>query len=225
MSAQPASFVDALADRRIVVVVRSDDDAVAEEIARAAATGGARAIEITMTVPGAAALIAGLRGSLAPGVLVGAGTVLSERQLDAVLAAGTQFVVAPGLDRAIVERCVAAGVPVVPGALTPTEVTAGRALGLDALKLFPADSVGPAHLRALRSVFPDIAFVPTGGVRASNAAAWFDAGAHAVGLSGEFDATHRAGGADAVRELARRLCETFETDAGNRPISRAPSQI
>jgi 2-dehydro-3-deoxyphosphogluconate aldolase/(4S)-4-hydroxy-2-oxoglutarate aldolase len=225
MSAQPASFVEVLADRRIVVVVRSDDDAVAEEIARAAAAGGARAVEITTSVPGAAALIASLQGSLAAGVLVGAGTVLSADQLDAVLAAGAQFVVAPGLDRAIVERCVAAGVPVVPGALTPTEVTAGRALGLDALKLFPADSVGPAHLRALRSVFPDIAFVPTGGVRAANAAAWFDAGAHAVGLSGEFDAAHRAGGADAVRGLAQRLSETFETDAGSRSMSRAPSQI
>ena len=225
MSSRPASFVDVLADRRIVVVVRNDDDAVAEEIARAAAAGGARAVEITTTVPGAAALIATLLGTLAPGVLVGAGTVLSLRQLDAVLAAGAQFVVSPGLDRAVVERCAAALVPIVPGALTPTEVTAGRALGLDALKLFPADSVGPGHLRALRSVFPDVAFVPTGGVRAANAAAWFDAGAHALGLSGEFDAAHRAGGADAVRGLARRLHETFETGASNRSTSRAPSKI
>jgi 2-dehydro-3-deoxyphosphogluconate aldolase/(4S)-4-hydroxy-2-oxoglutarate aldolase len=222
MSAAPASFVDLLADRRIVVVVRHDDDAAAAAIARAAADGGARAVEITTTVPGAAALIATLRGSLASGVLVGAGTVLSMRQLDAVLAAGTQFVVAPGLDRAIVERCAAARVPVVPCALTPTEVTAGRALGLDALKLFPADSVGPGHLRALRSVFPDIAFVPTGGVRAANAAAWFDAGAHALGLSGEFDAAHRAGGDDAVRELARHLSETFETGTSTRSISSSP---
>ena len=222
MSARPASFVDVLADRRIIVVVRSDDDAVAEEIARAAAAGGTRAVEITTTVPGAAALIAGLRGSLAPGVLVGAGTVLSVRQLDAVLAEGAQFVVAPGLDRAIVEGCVAAGVPVVPGALTPTEVTAGRALGLDALKLFPADSVGPGHLRALRSVFDDVAFVPTGGVRAAGAADWFDAGAHALGLSGEFDAAHRGGGDDAVRQLARRLSETFETGISKRSMSSAP---
>jgi 2-dehydro-3-deoxyphosphogluconate aldolase / (4S)-4-hydroxy-2-oxoglutarate aldolase len=222
MSAHPASFVDLLGERRIVVVVRHDDDAVAEAIARAAADGGARAVEITTSVPGAAALIATLRGSLAPEVLVGAGTVLSVRQLDAVLAAGAQFVVAPGLDRAVVERCVAAHVPIVPGALTPTEVTAGRALGLDALKLFPADSVGPAHLRALRSVFADIAFVPTGGVRAGNAAEWFDAGAHALGLSGEFDAAHRAGGDDAVRRLARRLGEEFETPNSNPSTSGAP---
>jgi 2-dehydro-3-deoxyphosphogluconate aldolase/(4S)-4-hydroxy-2-oxoglutarate aldolase len=222
MSARPASFVDVLADRRIIVVVRHGDAAVAEAIARAAAGGGARAVEITTTVPGAATLIGALRGSLAPAVLVGAGTVLSVRQLDDVLAAGAQFVVAPGLDREIVDRCAAAHVPIVPGALTPTEVTAARALGLDALKLFPAESVGPGHLRALRSVFGDVAFVPTGGVRAAGAADWFDAGAHALGLSGEFDAAHRGGGDDAVRRLARHLSEAFETGSSDRSMSGAP---
>jgi 2-dehydro-3-deoxyphosphogluconate aldolase/(4S)-4-hydroxy-2-oxoglutarate aldolase len=221
MSPRPASFLALLGDRRIVVVVRHDDDAVAEAIARAAADGGLRAVEITTSVPGAAALVATLRASLAPDVLVGAGTVLSLPQLDALLAAGAQFVVSPGLDRRIVDRCVAARVPIVPGALTPTEVMAGRALGLDALKLFPSDTAGPAHLRALRSVFPDVAFVPTGGVSSANAAGWFDAGARAVGLAGEFDAAHRAGGEDAVRRLARSLGETFETATGNRSISGA----
>lgn len=222
MSPRPASFVAALADRRIIVVVRDDDDAVAEAIARAAADGGLRAVEITTSVPGATALIATLRASSATGVLVGAGTVLSLRQLDAVLAAGAQFVVTPGLDRRLVERCAAARVPILPGVLTPTEVMAGRALELDALKLFPSDTAGPAHLRALRSVFADVAFVPTGGVSSANAAGWFDAGAHALGLAGEFGAAHRAGGADAVRRLARRLSETFETANGNRSISGAP---
>jgi 2-dehydro-3-deoxyphosphogluconate aldolase/(4S)-4-hydroxy-2-oxoglutarate aldolase len=221
MSRRPASFRALLADRRIIVVVRHDDDAAAEAIARAAAAGGLRAVEITTSVPEAAELVATLRASLEPDVLVGAGTVLSLLQLDALLAAGAQFVVAPGLDRLVVERCAAAGVPMVPGALTPTEVMAGRALGLDALKLFPAQTAGPAHLRALRSVFCDIAFVPTGGVSGANAAAWFDAGAHALGLAGEFDAAHRAGGADAVQRLARDLSETFETPTGNRPISGA----
>ncbi|MEA2234858.1 MAG: 2-dehydro-3-deoxyphosphogluconate aldolase / (4S)-4-hydroxy-2-oxoglutarate aldolase, partial [Solirubrobacteraceae bacterium] len=155
MSPQPASFRTLLADRRVIAVVRQHDDAAAEAIARAAAGGGLRAVEITTSVPRAAALIATLRASLAADVLVGAGTVLSVQQLDDVLAAGAQFVVAPGLDRVVVERCVDARVPIVPGALTPTEVMAGRALGLDALKLFPSDTAGPAHLRALRSVFAD----------------------------------------------------------------------
>jgi 2-dehydro-3-deoxyphosphogluconate aldolase/(4S)-4-hydroxy-2-oxoglutarate aldolase len=222
MSTSPASFRHALADRRIIVVVRAPDDGDAEAIARAAADGGLRAIEITTSVPGAAALIATLRGALAGEVLVGAGTVLSLPQLDAVLAAGAQFVVSPGLDRLLVERCAAAQVPILPGVLTPTEVMAARALGLDALKLFPADSAGPDHLRALRSVFADIAFVPTGGVSSANAAGWFDAGAHALGLAGEFNAAHRAGGTGAVRRLARDLTTTFEPDTSSRSISSAP---
>jgi 2-dehydro-3-deoxyphosphogluconate aldolase/(4S)-4-hydroxy-2-oxoglutarate aldolase len=155
-------------------------------------------------------------------VLVGAGTVLSLLQLDDVLAADAQFVVSPGLDRLVVERCVEAKVPVVPGALTPTEVMAGRALGLDALKLFPSDTAGPAHLRALRSVFPDIAFIPTGGVSSANAAGWFDAGAHALGMAGELHAAHRAGGEGAVRRLSRQLGETFEMVNTSRSVSGAP---
>jgi 2-dehydro-3-deoxyphosphogluconate aldolase/(4S)-4-hydroxy-2-oxoglutarate aldolase len=221
MSPRPASFLGLLGDRRIVVVVRHDDDAAAEELARAAVDGGLRAVEITTSVPGAAALIASLRESLPHDVLVGAGTVLSQRQLDAALAAGAQFVVSPGLDRAIVEHCAAARTPVLPGALTPTEVMAARALGLDAVKLFPSDTVGPAHLKALRSVFGDVAFVPTGGVASANAAAWLRAGARALGMAGEFDAAHRAGGAQAVRDLARRLGETYDGDASSHTISRA----
>jgi 2-dehydro-3-deoxyphosphogluconate aldolase/(4S)-4-hydroxy-2-oxoglutarate aldolase len=101
-------------------------------------------------------------------------------------------------------------------------VTAARALGLDAVKLFPAQTVGPAHLRALLSVFADVAFVPTGGVTRANAVDWLDAGAHALGLSGAFDAAHRSGGADAVRRLARTLSELeTETGNGNRSISGA----
>ena len=153
MSTQPASLRSALADRRIIAVVRAADDGDAEVIARAAAEGGLRAVEITTSVPGAAALISTLRGSLADDVLVGAGTVLSLGQLDDVLAAGAQFVVSPGLDRLLVERCAATQVSFLPGVLTPTEVMAGQGMGLDALKLFPSDTAGPDHLRALRSVF------------------------------------------------------------------------
>jgi 2-dehydro-3-deoxyphosphogluconate aldolase / (4S)-4-hydroxy-2-oxoglutarate aldolase len=221
MSPPATSFVGLLAERRIIVVVRHGEDDAAEAIARAAAEGGLRAVEITMTVPGAAALIATLRASLPAAVLVGVGTVLAPTQLDAVLAAGTQFVVTPGLDRALVERCAVAQVPILPGVLTATEVMAARAMGLDALKLFPAHSAGPEHLQALRAVFPDTAFVPTGGVDSVNAAAWFAAGAHALGLAGEFGAVHRAAGHDGVRRLARRLRESFETDSSTF-ISGAP---
>ena len=219
---RPASVLTLLADRRIVAIVRHPEAAVAEALAHAAAEGGLRAIEITTSVPGAAALIARLRAALASHVLVGAGTVLSAPQLDDVLGAGAQFVVSPGLERGLVELCVGASVPVLPGVLSPTEVMAARALGLDAVKLFPADTAGPAHLRALRAVFPDVAFVPTGGVTSANAAGWFAAGARALGLAGEFEAARRAGGEAQVRRLAHRLAETFDTTVtGDRSTSGA----
>ena len=215
------SFRQTLGDRRVIVVVRHADDAVAEAIALASVAGGLRAIEITMTVPGGAPLIAKLRAALDADVLVGAGTVLSESQLDAVLAAGAQFVVSPGLDPALLDRCARANVAFLPGALTPTEVMTARSLGLDALKLFPSDTGGPAHLRALRSVFADVAFVPTGGVTRANAPSWLDAGAHALGLAGEFDAAWRDGGEQAVRDLARDLHQRLEIGNDYRPGSVA----
>lgn len=210
-----------LADRCIIAVVRHRDATAAEAIARASAAGGLRAVEITMSVPEAPALIAALRASLDRDVLVGAGTVLSATQADAVVGAGAQFVVSPGLDRGAFERCVAAQVPLLPGALTPTEVMACRALGLDAVKLFPSDTGGPRHLRALRSVFTDVGFVPTGGVTSANAADWLDAGAHALGVAGELQTAYRDGSAGAVRQLAQRLSGRFESVNGTRSGSGA----
>jgi 2-dehydro-3-deoxyphosphogluconate aldolase / (4S)-4-hydroxy-2-oxoglutarate aldolase len=215
------SFQALLADRRIVVVVRHDDQRAAEAIARAVVEGGLRAVEITTAVSGAPELIATLRATLEPAVLVGAGTVLSASQADDVLGAGAQFVVSPGLDSGVFERCAAAQVAILPGVLTPTEVMACRALGLDAVKLFPSDTGGPPHLRALRSVFTDVAFVPTGGVTSANAAGWLDAGALALGLAGEVGAAFRAGGSDAVRRLAEHLSTSFETVNGTRSVSGA----
>lgn len=216
MTAPPPSFRALLGDRRVVAVVRHRDPAVASEIALAAAAGGLRAVEITLTVPGAAELIAALRATLPADVLVGAGTVLSAADADAVLRAGAHFVVSPGMARDVLDRCTAAspGVAFLPGAWTPTEAMAAAALGLDAVKLFPSDSGGTAHLRALRSVLPGVAFVPTGGVTAANAAGWLRAGAHALGLAGELDAAHRDGGSEGVGALARALRAELETGSG-----------
>jgi 2-dehydro-3-deoxyphosphogluconate aldolase/(4S)-4-hydroxy-2-oxoglutarate aldolase len=210
VSQRPASFVALLGDRRVIAVVRHDDADAAQEICHSLVEGGMRAVEVTCAVPDTAAVIASVRGSLGDEVIVGAGTVLTREQLDEVVAGGAQFVVSPGLDRAIVERCVAARIPALPGVLTPSEVAHGQSLGLDALKLFPAQSLGPDHLRALRSVFGAIAFVPTGGVTSANAGGWLAAGAHAVGLAGEISEAHRDGGREAVRRLARTLTQAFE---------------
>jgi 2-dehydro-3-deoxyphosphogluconate aldolase/(4S)-4-hydroxy-2-oxoglutarate aldolase len=205
-----ASFASLIADRRVIVVVRHEDHDAARAISLAALTGGLRAVEITCAVPGAAQLIGELRATVDDHVLVGAGTVLDAHELDAVVDAGAHFVVSPGFDEAIVERALRARVVILPGVLTPSEVTRARKLGLDAVKLFPAASLGLDHLRALRSVFPQVDFVPTGGVTRANAEEWLAAGARAVGLAGELGAAFREGGAQAVTSLARTLQEALE---------------
>lgn len=162
-----------------MVVIRDHDRNRAYDFAHACAAAGATALEITTTVPGSPALVARLREEL-PETLVGAGTLHTPGQVRDHADAGAAFLVAPGLDSAVVRVAAAAGVPVVPGVLTASEVTAAVGLGLDTVKLFPADTVGPGHLRAFRSVFPTLAFVPTGGVTHTTAASWRAAGACAV---------------------------------------------
>ena len=108
-----------------------------------------------------------------PDVLVGAGTVISRAQLDEALAAGAEFIVSPGLQVDVVRACQGGGTPVLPGVFTPTEVIQAMDLGLSVVKLFPASSAGgPAYLRTLGGPFPELRFVPTGGIEAADLAAY-----------------------------------------------------
>lgn len=168
---------------RVVPVVRTST-------ARLAATGvgwlreaGLRIFEITMTIPDAPALIRDLAAD--PSLLVGAGTVRDAAMAQACLDAGARFIVAPWVDPALAAPCRAAGAALMLGALTPTEVRAALAAGADVVKVFPASSAGgPGHVRALASVFPGVAFCPTGGVEPGNVAAYLAAGAAFVGMGG-----------------------------------------
>jgi 2-dehydro-3-deoxyphosphogluconate aldolase / (4S)-4-hydroxy-2-oxoglutarate aldolase len=186
---------------RVVAVVRHDDPAVALDIAEACLRAGLRAIEITWTVPSAGEVVSRLRDAHQD-ALIGAGTVLDRRQLAEALDSGAAYVVTPGIVDEVVEDCLSADVPVLPGVLTPTEVLRMRALGLKAVKLFPASTVGPAHLSSLRAVAPDLDFVPTGGIDDTNAGAWITAGAAAVGLASALNRAHARGGPAAVETLA-----------------------
>jgi 2-dehydro-3-deoxyphosphogluconate aldolase/(4S)-4-hydroxy-2-oxoglutarate aldolase len=178
-----AEMMAALRAARVVPVVRT-------RVAAHAATGvgwlreaGLRIFEITMTIPDAPALIAKL--SKEPGLLVGAGTVGDAETARACLAAGARFIVAPWVDPALAGPCRAAGALLMLGAVTPTEVRAALSAGADVVKVFPAGSVGgPGHIKALASVFPGVAFCPTGGVEPGNVQAYLGAGAAFVGMGG-----------------------------------------
>jgi len=200
------ALLDRLTAARVVPVVRTSTAALAETAVRWLHDAGLRVFEITMTVPDAPALIRSLASDA--GLLVGAGTVPDAAAGRACLAAGARFLVAPWMDPSLAAPCVDAGALLMLGAMTPTEVRAALAAGADVVKVFPASSAGgPAHIRALRSVLPGVAFCPTGGIDPAEVPAYLAAGARFVGMGGALVDEKRiaAGDRGAIQEAARRV--------------------
>lgn len=186
--------------RPIIAVVRDDDTAVARAIA-AAAADVLPAVELTYTVPGVSRLIAELRAhprAIAGDTLIGAGTVCDAATAEQAIAAGAAFLVAPNFDAGVAAVAAAAAVPYVPGAFTPTEILAAAGAGCGTIKLFPASTLGTGFLAAMGAVAPHLRFVPTGGIAPADAASWFAAGAHAIGVGSSLNRAHRSGGLAAV---------------------------
>jgi len=166
----------------IVPVVRapSSDDAL--KVVDAVRAGGIDVVEITMTVPGAVELVHELTRRCGEEVVVGAGTVLDAETARACILAGAAFVVSPILDEATITCCRRYGVPVMPGALTPTEVVRAWQAGADIVKVFPCGAMGGAsYVKSLKAPLPQIELVPTGGVALETAGDFIAAGASAVG--------------------------------------------
>ena len=177
-------LIPRLKQARIIPVVRASSAARAATAVAWLQEAGLRVFEITMTVPEAPALIRALAAD--PNLLVGAGTVPDARMAQACLDAGARFIVAPWVDASLAATVQDAGACLMLGAMTPTEVRAALAAGADVVKIFPASSAGgPGHIKALRAVFPDVAFCPTGGVDAGNTPDYLAAGAAFVGIGGK----------------------------------------
>jgi len=170
----------------IVPVVRAASSEHALDAIEAIEAGGIPIVEITMTVPNAISIIRQVAASYGDRVLVGAGTVCTAQQARESIDAGARFLVSPGLSIAVLELARTLGVPSIPGALTPTEIMAAAEAGAKAIKIFPCGSVGGAkYIKALRGPFPDLAFIPTGGVNPGNIAEFFAAGSFAVGMGSD----------------------------------------
>ena len=160
-----------LAACRMLPVVVIDDASVARPMAEALMAGGIRCAEITLRTP--AGIEAIREASQVDGFLVGAGTVLNAQQVDECVDAGAHFIVSPGLDSDVVARASTHHVATIPGVATATELQHAVQLGLSLLKVFPVASLGgPAFLSALAGPFPDVRFVPSGGVSPETAAAY-----------------------------------------------------
>lgn len=158
------------------------DPAKLRAVFDALAEGGVRAIEVTMTVPGAVELIAQLARSLPDGVLLGAGTVIDARTAHAVIDAGARFIVSPVFRRDVVSVCLERGIAAAPGCFSPTEILDAHEMGADIIKVFPATALGPQYIKDLRAPMPQLKLMPTGGVSLDNAGDWIRAGAVAVGV-------------------------------------------
>jgi 2-dehydro-3-deoxyphosphogluconate aldolase/(4S)-4-hydroxy-2-oxoglutarate aldolase len=170
----------------IVPVVRASSPAEACLAADAVRQGGIPIVEITMTVPGAIDVIRELVKNCGSDVLVGAGTVLNADAARRCIDAGAEFLVSPGLNLQTVAFAAREGKLIMAGALTPTEVMAAWDAGADIIKVFPCGQVGGSkYIKALKGPFPQIPFIPTGGVNLNTAAEFLQAGCVALGIGGE----------------------------------------
>jgi 2-dehydro-3-deoxyphosphogluconate aldolase/(4S)-4-hydroxy-2-oxoglutarate aldolase len=189
MTAMPAdatpsrtAVVSLLETLGIVAVIRLRDAAKLRAVVDALAAGGVRALEVTMTVPGAVGLLRELSTTLPDGFLLGAGTVIDADTAHAVIDAGARFVVGPVFRRDVIAACHERGVVAVPGCFSPTEMLDAHDAGADIVKIFPATGLGPQFIKDVRAPLPQLRLMPTGGVTPANAGEWIRAGAVAVGI-------------------------------------------
>ena len=170
----------------LVAILRGLEPERAAAVGQTLFEAGFRIIEVPLNRPGALQCIATLAALQLPGVLVGGGTMLSEADVDAVHAAGGRLMVAPNCNPAVIARAVQRGMLAAPGVATPTEAFAALAAGADVLKLFPAETIGTAGLKAMLSVLPaGTAAWPVGGITPQGIAPWRQAGATGFGIGGQ----------------------------------------
>jgi len=190
----------------LVAVVRAESAEQASRIAEACARGGVGAIEVTFTVPGAAAVISDLAKTYKSGeILIGAGTVLDPETARVAILAGAQFVVSPSLNAATARLCNRYQIPYMPGAATLREVVEAMECGADIVKVFPGETLGPAFVKAVRGPLPYASLMPTGGVALENVGEWIQAGCIAVGVGGYLTAGAKKGDFQSITELARQF--------------------
>ncbi len=223
--------VFALRELGIIPVLRCDSADVAVRVADILIDAGLLAIEVTMTVPNAIDAIAALtrsarRSGNGARAVIGAGTVTNAADAQRAIDAGAEFIVSPGLVPEVIHAAKAAGVAVLPGALTPTEILAAARAGGDLIKVFPAQAVGgAAYIRALRGPFPDIPLVPTGGVDLDNVGDFMRAGATAVGVGSELVSRDALAREDWTGIAIRAKQFLVAVAAARQPKRAAPARV
>jgi len=207
MSDSRAAIVRAIEASGVIAVIRLQDPARLRAVVDALAAGGVRALEVTMTVPGAVELIRALAPTLSAEFLLGAGTVVNAETAERVIDAGARFVVSPVLRPEVIAVGHRHDVPVMPGCFSPTEILTAWEAGADVVKVFPATALGPTFFKDVRGPLPQVKLMPTGGVTIDNAGDWIRAGTVAVGVGTALldAAAIAAGNYGVITENARRI--------------------
>jgi 2-dehydro-3-deoxyphosphogluconate aldolase/(4S)-4-hydroxy-2-oxoglutarate aldolase len=193
----------------LVPVLRAESVEEAVGLASVIAAGGVTVLEITMTVSGAIDVIRQLKKEL-PHVMIGAGTVLDAETARTCILEGAEFIVSPALNLRTIELCQRYSVPVLPGALTPTEILTAWQAGADIVKVFPAGAMGGAnYVRSLKAPFPQIEMIPTGGVSLKTALEFLAAGAYGLGVGADLVdvQAHREGRHEDITRQAKSYLE------------------
>jgi 2-dehydro-3-deoxyphosphogluconate aldolase/(4S)-4-hydroxy-2-oxoglutarate aldolase len=204
--------LDLLARDRVVCIVRANQVADAAGLTAALAGAGIRLIEFTFTIPGVLDVIE--EAAEVPGSVIGAGTVLTANHARDAVAAGARFLLTPDVRPDVATAAQACGVPLIMGALTPTELSRAFELGAAAVKVFPARIGGPSYLRDLLGPFPGARLIPTGGVGVANARGFLEAGAFAVGAGTDVvqPSLVERGDHEAIAERARDFVRALQPE-------------
>jgi len=208
-------FLTELTQERLLVIIRGNEPEAAIRAAVVLLESGVRFLEVSLVTTDALRVIAEVARLAPDGAVIGAGTVLTCDDVARAAEAGAQFMVTPAVTESVAES-VARGIPVLAGALTPTEAVTALGLGATAVKLFPASVGGPAYLRALRDPLPDVPFVPVGGIDAALASDYLAVGAVAVGIGSPLvgDAV-RGGDLNALRGRAAAFLTVVRDSRGS----------
>lgn len=200
-------LMQALLRQPMVAIVRAQTADAALTLAEACIAGGMTALEVAFTTPDTLDVLRTLRQRHGDRLLLGAGTVLDPETARMAILAGAQMIISPAVSVETIRLCQRYQVLSMPGALTPTEIVAAMEAGADLVKVFPAETLGPAYLQALRAPLPQAPLMPTGGVTVENLHEWFANGALAVGIGGGLSGPAAQGDYRAVTERARRFVE------------------
>ncbi len=204
--------LDTILETGVVAIMRAKSADQLLEAAEAVLAGGVKAIEVTMTTPGALDVIRQAVSKFGSDVLFGVGSVLDPETARSAMLAGAQFVVCPTLNIKTIEICNRYSVPVMPGAYTPTELLTAWEAGASIVKVFPASAGGPAYIKAIKAPLPHIRLAAVGGVDLNNTADFIHAGVDIVGVGGELVSQKLLDAKDfaSITERAKRFREEVE---------------